>query len=186
MSEEEKMLTEAVVVYLRRSYGFAEKDGEAVVLDREEVHFARKTRKIGKGCLLGYGGGVEPGQTPEEAALDELLQESSVVASPKHLRKIAVIYIHNTNRSGETVRCKLHVYELRHWGGTPRETDTHEMADPDWFPVDNLPFESMMLADPYWLPRALKGGLTEAVVHYGPWQMTLLKEPVVRVVESFD
>jgi 8-oxo-dGTP diphosphatase len=182
MSEAEKMLTEAVVVYLRRSYGF---EGDDPV-KREEVCLARKTRKIGEGCLIGYGGGVEPGQTPEEAAIEELLQESSVVASAKHLKKIALLYIDNTNSEGRTVQCKLHVYELRRWGGTPRETGSHEMADPAWVPLDELPLEAMMLADRYWLQQALRGEFIEAEVHYGPRQMELLKEPIVRTVTSFE
>lgn len=47
------------------------------------------------------------------------------------------------------------VFEALKWSGEPSESE--EMAPVKWFPVDNLPWESMWEADRHWLPQVLEG-----------------------------
>ena len=107
----------------------------------------------------------------------ELEQESGLVGRAEDLSKIAVCYFTNTKSDGTQFVAKVHIYRLDAWEGEARATE--EMAEPTFFPIDNLPYESMMLADKEWVPRALAGG--NIVVHaaYGPFQKELLSPVVI-------
>ncbi len=166
---EEKVLLEATLCFLRRD---------------DQILLALKTKKIGMGCLNGYGGGVEAGEDKKKAAVRELFEETDgVIALPEDLRKIAEVYFHNTKDDGTTFVCRCHVYELWRWKGKPKSTA--EMADPTWFSVKELPLIRLMPADPDWLPMALNGKKIIAMAQYGPFQRELLWPVVVREVEQF-
>ncbi len=53
------------------------------------------------------------------------------------------------------------VYTCNNWQGEPVETD--EMR-PEWFPLEQIPYEHMWDADKRWLPMILKGETFEATV----------------------
>ena len=146
---EEKVLLEATLCFLRRD---------------DKILLAFKTKKIGMGCLNGYGGGIEIGENKEKAAVRELFEETNgVVAFPEDLENIAEVYFNNTKTDGTTFICRCHVYELWRWKGEPKATK--EMANPTWFSEDKLPLGELMSADPYWLPMALGGMKIVATVH---------------------
>ena len=165
---EEKALSEATLCFLRRD---------------DKILLARKTKKIGKGCWNGYGGGVESGEPPEQTAVRELLEESKVVGRPQDLEKIALVYFHNQKSDGTTFVCKVHVYSLSRWEGGVEATD--EMTTPTWFALDHLPFNTMLPADVFWLPLALRGKKLVATAHYGPFQKTLLGKVSVQEILHF-
>lgn len=157
--EHEKVLTDATVCFLVR-------DGEVLL--------AMKTEKIGKGCWNGYGGGIEAEETPEEAAVRELWEESGITAETRDIEKVAVIDFHNTKSNGETFVCKVHFYLVYGWIGEPKDTKT--MITPTWFRTDNLPLERMMPSEKFWLERILRGEKLYIKVGLGPFQKELLGE----------
>ncbi len=151
----------------------------------DEVLLARKLLKIGAGCLNGYGGGIEPGESRLEAMRRELREESGgVIAAPYDFEKAAVMDFHNRKSSGETFTCRVHVYLLRRWRGEFRSTK--EIADPAWYPKSRLPLTRLMRADRIWLPVALSGVKIVGSAKYGPFQRTLIGPVIYRAVESFD
>ena len=164
----EKILLRATLCFLRRDH---------------EVLLALKKKKIGEGCLNGYGGGIEEGEDEKASAVRELLEEAEVIAIPEDLQKIAIVYFHNITSSGISFTCECHVYALWRWRGEPKTTK--EMTDPEWFSQDKLPFERLMLADRFWLPIALGNRKIIAVVHYGPYQSELLRPVQIWDVEHF-
>ena len=168
MKPEEKILLEATLCFLVRG---------------DEVLLAKKTKKIGKGCWNGYGGGPEPedGGVMANTAIRELEEESGIRTLPEHLSKVAIVDFHNTTSDGEIFICRVHTYIVTHWDGDVVETE--EMATPTWFPIHDLPRE-MMLADRTWLPLILSGKKIIAEAHYGPFQQTLLREVIVREVDE--
>lgn len=167
--QEEKTLLNATVCFLA-------KDGEILL--------GLKTKKIGKDCWNGYGGGVEEDETVEETAVRELLEETGgVVALPEHLEKIAIVYFHNTKSDGETFTCRVHFFLVRQWRGEAKETE--EMIRPTWFDTSNLPFDQMMPADREWLPIALRGQKIIAEARFGPFQKTLLAPVKIKYVDDF-
>lgn len=163
--EEEKTLRDAVLCFLVRE---------------DEVLLAFKTEKIGKDCWNGYGGGIEPGESPEQAAVREVWEEARVVVRSEHLEKVAKIDFYNTKSDGSCFTCKVHVYLVRKWMGIPQDTKT--MVNPTWFKKDRLPLKRMMPADKAWLPVVLSGKKITAWAHYGPFQKNLLGKTEIREV----
>ncbi len=168
---EEKVLYDASVCFLYE-------DGKILL--------AFKTDKIGKDCWNGYGGGIEPGETPEECAIRELFEESgkNVVALTEDLKKIAEVDFHNTKTDGTTFICKVHFFLVKKWEG--RAKSKNEMINPTWFRIDYLPVERMMPADSYWLPAALAGQKMKVKARLGPYQKKLLSPVEITFVDSWE
>ena len=168
---EEKVLLNATLVFLVRNRG-------------AQVLLALKTKKIGAGCWNGYGGGIEPGEDPREAAAREFQEESGAVVSPRDLEKVSVVDFHNTKTDGMVFICRVHVYMAHVWQGEPKETE--EMAQPTWFNSSDLPLSQMMPADRSWLPPILKGKKIRASAVYSPFQKELLGPVEVHEVSSLE
>ncbi len=153
------------------------------LVKENKVLLAMKTKKIGQGCWNGYGGGIEPEETPEQCALRELNEEAKITISLDSLEKVAIISFHNTKTDGSAFTCKVHVYLASEWKGEIQSTD--EMTNPTWFEKDQLPLQEMMPADKEWLPVVLSGKKIIAEVNYGPLQKTLLGKVKLQYVDSF-
>ena len=154
--EEEKTLLQATLCYLIK--------GDKVLL-------SLKTKRIGKDCWNGYGGGIDEGESQKQAALRELEEESGIMVLLEHLDKAAIIDFQNTKSDGSVFTCQVHVYLVSQWIGKPRETD--EMINPTWFNIKHLPTSEMMPADREWLPLVLSGKRIRATANYGPFQKKL-------------
>ncbi|MDR3519611.1 MAG: NUDIX domain-containing protein [Candidatus Pacebacteria bacterium] len=164
----EKELSEATL-------GFLIKDGH--------VWLAIKTRNIGKDRWNGYGGGMEPeDKNIVDCLKREVLKECEVEITEKATEKVAVIDFHNTKSDGKTFVCKVHVFLIREWSGTPKESE--EMASPTEFEMSKLPLENMMAADKEWLPIVLAGEKLVGEYHYGPFQQELIKEGKFKMVKE--
>ncbi|MDP3004255.1 MAG: 8-oxo-dGTP diphosphatase [Candidatus Azambacteria bacterium] len=166
--EEEKMLLNATLCFLVKD---------------NKVLLGFKTEKIGKDCWNGYGGGINDGETPKQAALRELKEEADIVTLPESLEKAAVVDFHNTKSDGSTFVCRVHVYLVSQWTGNPRVSD--EMINPTWFSIERLPLDKMMPADRDWLPVVLSGKKIIATTKLGPFQKTLLGPVKLQQVDSF-
>ena len=150
----------------------------------DEILLGLKAKKIGRGCLNGYGGGVEEGETEKQSMVRELREESQVVASEENLEKVAIIDFHNMKSDGEVFVCRVHVYFLRDWEGEFEETD--EMLQPTWYKKSAVPYERMMLADRFWVPPVIEGRKVVGKAKYGPYQETLLEDVELKFVDSID
>jgi len=142
------------------------------------------TKKIGAGCWNGYGGGIEPeDKNLVESLSREIKEECGVEINTKATEKIAIVDFHNQKSDGEVFVCKVHIFFVREWEGTPRESA--EMATPTEFEINNLPLEKMMPADREWVPLVLEGNKIIAEYHYGPFQKELNGESKIKFVENF-
>ena len=149
----------------------------------DNVLLARKTRKIGAGCWNGYGGVPDPGETLPACAVRELFEESGLSACPEDLTKIAIMDFHNTKSDGTTFIARVHFYTLAVWEGECHATD--EMADPTWFPREQLPLLEMMPADRVYLPLVFSGKKIVGTAHYTPFQQALIGEVALNEVADF-
>jgi 8-oxo-dGTP pyrophosphatase MutT (NUDIX family) len=165
---EEKILHHATICFLKR--------GNFVLL-------GFKTRKIGKDCWNGYGGGIEIGERPKAAAVRELEEEVGVHAAEEELEKIAIVDFHNTTTDGNTFVCRCHIYFVHRYTGEIKETE--EMITPTWFDIDQMPYNKMMPADPDFLPHSLRGRKLRAKAYLGPFQKEKLKETEIEFIDSF-
>lgn len=149
----------------------------AFLFKDETVLLALKkaTAKIGPNTYNGYGGMVEAVDRGNIvcAALRELEEESRLCASADDLNPIAVVDFHTQESNGALFTCRVHTFLLTKWVG--EVVSTREMRQPEWYPLNALPFDNMLPADPFWLPHAFEGVPFYAEVWYGPKQKNILK-----------
>ena len=111
-----------------------------------------KKEGFGAGKITGFGGKVEPGETPTAAAHRELLEETGVTVAPCDLQAVGELVFLFPSRPAWSQR--VHVFLARSWRGDPQEG--REMK-PSWFGVGDLPFGQMWHDASYWLPRFVAG-----------------------------
>ena len=106
-----------------------------------------KKQGFGEGKWNGFGGKVEPGENPEQAAVRELWEETGIHA--KKVRKFAehvFLFPHvPAEKKWDNV---VHIFLAEEWEGEPKESN--EMR-PEWFPFSEIPFKRMWQDDSHWL-----------------------------------
>ena len=111
---------------------------------------AVKKQKLGAGYWNGFGGGVEEGESIEEAAKRETFEEAGIEVP--HIEKIG---INEFEFEGDPAVLEVHVFRAEDFRGEPTETD--EMGPMKWFPVSEIPYGEMWPDDSYWIPLFLEG-----------------------------
>lgn len=119
-----------------------------IIHDHEKVLLGYKKRGFGSGRWNGFGGKVEAGETPEQAAHRELEEESGVKV--KTLIPAGVLEF--TFADGQNLLC--HLFRGSEILGEPVETE--EMR-PEWFAHHEIPYDQMWSDDRVWLPHLLAG-----------------------------
>ncbi len=128
------------------------------IIDDGSVLLAPKLDKIGKDRWNGAGGKVKPqDNSPEDCAAREIWEEMWTLIGEKNLQKVAIAYFTNVQKDGSKVIWKVHIYiiEKKYCVGTP--VATKEMGEPQWFKMNNMPFDDMIIADQFWILEIFKG-----------------------------
>lgn len=110
-----------------------------------------KKRGFGTNKYNGFGGKLKEGETIEEAAIREAIEESGL--KPTVFEKRAIIDF------SESYPLRMHLFVATEWEGEVVESD--EMK-PEWFDIENVPYASMWEDDKYWLPYILSGKKIQA------------------------
>ncbi len=129
-------------------------------LKNNSVLLSEKLIGFGAGKINGYGGKVLEEETPAEAAVRELFEESALSAKPEDLVQVGLVRFYFSN----LLKFECHVYTLQTWQGEPTATD--EMGAPTWYPINSLPTEKMWVADALWFPLVLQGQSIDADVYF--------------------
>ncbi|KAJ2124207.1 Nudix (Nucleoside diphosphate linked moiety X)-type motif 1 [Coemansia sp. RSA 720] len=116
--------------------------------DVSRVLLGLKKRGMGDGLWNGFGGKVEAGETIAACAHRELEEECGLQAS--RLEYVGVLYI----ASSSGIEYTIFVYTARGLTGELCESD--EMR-PQWFGVDELPYELTHTEAKLWWPTMLSG-----------------------------
>ena len=141
-----------------------------------EILLGYKKIGFGQGKYTGFGGKLEPGETPLTAAIRELAEETSVQCSRNQLTPVAVLVFNFPHQP--TWSQEVHVFTGAPGDAHPVEGD--EMR-PAWFSLDKLPYAQMWSDAAYWLPPILAGrrfrawfsfqadNASVAWVRFSPW-----------------
>lgn len=133
-----------------------------------EVLLGHKKRGFGTGKVASLGGHVEPGESPEAAAVREVKEESGIRVNPGSLAWVATLtFLFPAHPSWDM---DVEIFTAADWTGEPAESDE---IRPQWFPVTALPFDQMWQDSARWLPRVLSGEKLRATFTYADDNETL-------------
>ncbi|WP_159619058.1 8-oxo-dGTP diphosphatase [Arthrobacter zhaoguopingii] len=117
---------------------------------RREVLLGLKHQGFGTGRIVALGGKLEPGETPAQAAVREVAEESGLLVEEADLGFLGeVTWDFPANPA----------WNMRAWIFTAdRFTGDAGLSDeitPEWFPVTAPPWDGMWEDAAHWLPRVL-------------------------------
>ncbi len=125
-----------------------------IIYDPPRILLGMKKRGFGAGRWNGFGGKLKEGETIESAAKREIFEETGITAHD--IEKRGVIEFEFSPQSGQKNAgiLEVHVFQVRGFTGTPEES---EEMKPQWFSVDEIPYDTMWPDDIHWLPLFLAG-----------------------------
>ncbi len=124
--------------------------------DRGRVLLGTKMRGIGMGNVVGVGGKLEAGETPVEALVREVWEESGLHLDAADLTAAAVIEYTFPARAEWSQRSYVFTASLPE-GAVAVSSDELSL---EWF--DAPPYERMWADAREWLPRVLSGEVLDA------------------------
>lgn len=138
------------------------------VYNPREILLGLKKRGFGAGRWNGFGGKLEPGETIEQAARRELMQEAGIASGQLIPAGTFVVRF-----EGKEMSLEIHLFRLTPFFGPSRETEEMEGK---WHMRDAIPFDAMWVNDKLWLGEFLNGKNVEGSF--------LLNESGERVIEN--
>lgn len=130
-----------------------------VIHKDSSILLGMKKQGLGKGYWNGFGGKLNLGETIENAAKRELKEEIGITAFD--IKKRGVL---NFKLQDEPEILEVHVFSTSDFKGKPIETE--EMR-PQWFKINEIPYDKMWPDDKYWLPLLLNGKKFRGNFYFG-------------------
>lgn len=120
-------------------------------------------KKANRGISVGKwnapGGKSEPGETPEECARREVLEETGLAVSEPFYHGALTFMMDG----GKTLHTRAHLFSTSKARGIVRSSDEGEVK---WFPLNGLPFDEMWEDDQFWIPLMLRRVRFDATFTY--------------------
>jgi len=114
-----------------------------IIHQQTKVLLGLKKRGFGAGRWNGFGGKIQNGETIDQAAKRELLEEAGIVV--ENLEQFGTLEF---SWEGKPEILEVHIFKARDFKGEP--TESEEMK-PQWFETDQIPFDLMWPDDRYWM-----------------------------------
>ena len=115
-----------------------------------------KKRRFGVGKWNHCGGKVQEDETIPQAAVREIKEEVGLLVNESDAEKIG--YIDFYFKDKPEWNQKMHIFLVKKWNGKPVESEEFE---PQWFGLDEIPYDNMWADDKHWLPMVLAGKKVE-------------------------
>ncbi len=131
---------------------------------------------FGAGRWNGFGGKLEKGETILEAAKREVKEEAGVSVSD--IEEVGRI---DFEFKGNPEILEVHIFRTEEFTGKPIESD--EMK-PQWFNINEIPFDKMWPDDKYWMPLFLNKKKFTGYFLFGPGDSVLLYD--LQEVDKLD
>lgn len=143
------------------------------IFDGDKLLLKRSTRGISKSKWNGVGGKIDQGETPEQNAIRETLEESGLTV--RNLFYHGLMNFHNYGK--EDVDFAVHLYSTKDFSGTllPLSDDNGELK---WFPITNLPMDDMWKDDEHWMPHLLKGERFDADFYFDETNKKIIRHEI--------
>jgi 8-oxo-dGTP diphosphatase/2-hydroxy-dATP diphosphatase len=142
-----------------------------------KILLGMKKRGFGMGKWNGFGGKVEPGETIEDAAKRETLEECGIVI--RSMEQVAVNEFQFDDKMEEIL--EVYLFRVDIFSGEPIETE--EMR-PEWFAFADIPYDTMWADDRHWMPLFLAGKKFRTRFLFGAGEIIL--EKTIRVVDTLE
>ena len=120
-----------------------------LIYDQEKILLGYKKIGFGQGRWNGFGGKVEAHETTQEAAIREIQEEAGI--TPLDIKHRGILMF---EFEGEEEVLEVHIFSAHDFKG--ELVESNEMK-PEWFKLDQIPFNKMWPDDQYWLPFLLAG-----------------------------
>ena len=139
-----------------------------IVHQHPRVLLGMKKRGFGAGRWNGFGGKIAAGESIEDAAKREIREEAGIEVAD--LNKVGVIEF---EFQGNPEILEVHLFRSEGFSGDP--TESEEMR-PQWFHVDEVPFDEMWPDDIHWFPFFLEGRKFKGKFLFGESDVILEKK----------
>ncbi len=120
-----------------------------IIHQDDKVLLGMKKRGFGVGKWNGFGGKVERGESIEEAARREALEEVGVTVH--EIKKLGVLDFCWKGKEQDIL--EVNIFKAADFAGEPKES---EEMKPQWFNIKDIPLETMWSDDKYWMALFLK------------------------------
>ncbi len=118
------------------------------IIKDERILLIHKKRGLGKGKINAPGGRLDLGETPIQAAIREV--EEEVLVTPTGVQPVGELRF----QFCDGYSLHGYIFTATDYTGTPGETDE---ALPEWFSLDQIPYDKMWVDDRHWIPLMLAG-----------------------------
>lgn len=121
------------------------------------ILLGRKNRGFGTGKFNSFGGKVEFGEDVSDCAVRELKEEANIDAPPSAVLKVGVL---DFTFEDSVANMIVHVFCVDLDSPDVKADDVKgcEEITPQFFGIDNIPFDNMFADDSTWLPPLLEAG----------------------------
>ncbi len=140
-----------------------------------KILLGMKKRGFGRGKWNGYGGKLMEGESPEQAVVREIEEESGIVVPVENLNHLGTIDFFFTDKLDWDQQAMI--YRIDQWEGEAVET---EEMKPQWYTFDEIPYAEMWVDDKHWLPHLLANESFTAEFHFDEDGKKIAKQIVIK------
>ncbi len=126
-----------------------------------KILLAKKKRSFGVGKWNGYGGKLDEGETPLQAIVREVKEESNLIVPESSFVELGFIDFYFDDKPEWDQR--VVIYKVDDFSGEPEETE--EMM-PTWFNINEIPWNEMWKGDDQWIPFVIEGKKVKGEIHF--------------------